>query len=156
MTSVRGYSRLCWERPSVVLSIVFSVASPDFFPLSKSKASEQPNKPLGPKSLAVATSIPKYSKDHLQQICKAILEIWAPVLTLAPAFAPAPIVSKVPWEKLKACSPDVYRKKFYKNWYNFCQQYEDYFTTVGFTGPTQILFAVFFLWDQISFHWQQY
>ena len=40
--------------------------------------------------------------------------------------------------------------------YNFCQQSEDYFAIAGATGPTQIPFAASFLWDRISFCWQQY
>ena len=40
--------------------------------------------------------------------------------------------------------------------YNFCQQYEDYFATARATGPTRIPFATSFLWDRISFCWQQY
>ena len=40
--------------------------------------------------------------------------------------------------------------------YNFCQQCEDYFATAGATEPTRIPFATSFLWDRISFRWQQY
>ena len=39
---------------------------------------------------------------------------------------------------------------------NFCQQCENYFATVGATGPTWISFATFFFRDRISFCWQQY
>ena len=36
-------------------------------------------------------------------------------------------------------------------YYNFCQQYKDYFATAETTGPNQIPFTTFFLWDQINF-----
>ena len=92
----------------------------------------------------------------MQRILKAVLEARAP--TPAPALAPVPVpvVSKVSREKLKARSPDVYRGKSHMDYYNFCQQCEDYFATAGATGPTQIPFAASFLRDRISFRWQQY
>ena len=42
------------------------------------------------------------------------------------------------------------------DYYNFCQQYENYFASAAATGANQIPFAAFFLWDRISFRWQQY
>ena len=133
-----------------------------------------------------ANSIPSYSEDDLQRILKAILEAWAPVSAstpvpalapipapasvpapapisasapvLAPAsvFAPALIVAKITQEKLKARLLNIYRKKSHMDCYNFCQQYENYFTTAGATRATRIPFAVFFLRDRISFRWQKY
>ena len=41
-------------------------------------------------------------------------------------------------------------------YYNFCQQCEDHFTTIGAKGPNRIPFATSFLRDHINFHWQQY
>ncbi len=41
-------------------------------------------------------------------------------------------------------------------YYNFYQQYENYFVTIVATGLNQILFAAFFLRDQINFRWQQH
>ena len=159
MISVRGRGRLRRERLSVALSVAPSVA-PSIAPLGsspppKSEVSEQPDGTLGPKSPA-ATSVPKYSKDDLQKILKAVLEARAPVPVPAPAlaFVLAPVVSKVPREKLKARSPDVYRGKSHMDCYNFCQQCEDYFATAGATGPTRIPFAASFLRDRISFRWQ--
>ena len=107
MILVRGRRRLCRECPSIAPS----VAPPGSFPPLKSEISKQPDGTLGPKSPA-ATSVPKYSKDDLQRIFKAILEAWAPTL--------APAVSEIPWEKLKACSPDVYHGKSHMDYYNFC------------------------------------
>ena len=130
------------------LSIAPSVVPPDSSPPPESKSFEQPDGPLGPKSPAEATSVPKYSEDDLQRILKAVLEARAPV--------PAPVVSEVPREKLKARSPDVYRGKSHMDCYNFCQQCEDYFATAGATGPTRIPFAASFFRDRISFRWQQY
>ena len=94
MISVQGCRRPRREHPSVALSIAPSVAPSfapsDFSPSSESKIFEQPDGPLEPKSPA-DTSIPKYSKDDLQRIFKAVLEAWAPAPTPAPAF----VVSEV-------------------------------------------------------------
>ncbi len=40
--------------------------------------------------------------------------------------------------------------------YNFYQQCKDHFVICGATGPNRILFADFFLRDQINFRWQQH
>ena len=96
---------------------------------------------------AAATNIPTYSQDDLQQIFKAVLEIWAP----APASIPAPSVSEVPRKKLKDCFPDVYRRKSHMDYFNFYQQYEDYFATTRAMEPTRILFTASFFQDRISF-----
>ena len=119
---------------------------------------------------AGTNSTPKYSEDDLQQILKTVLEAQVPTLALilaptpvlalvpvptpAPAPAPAPIVAEAPREKLKACSPDVYRGKSHIDYYNFCQLFEGYFAIAGATGPTWIPFAASFLWKQVSFRWQ--
>ncbi len=50
-------------------------------------------------------------------------------------------------DKLKAKTLDVYCNRSYMECYNFCQQYEDHFTTCGVTGLNRIPFAAFFLWD---------
>ena len=183
MTLVRGRRRFRWEHPSVVPSIapsiVPSVTLPNFSPPPKSGdiLFDQLAWPSGTKTLAnalaAATSVPKYSKDDLQQIFKAVLEAQAPAPTPvptptpvpapvsaptpvpipAPASAPALVVSGVSREKLKARSPDIYHGKSYMDCYNFCQQYENNFATTGAMGPTQISFASSFLQDRISFHW---
>ena len=144
MTSVRGR-----ERSFAVLS----VALIDSFPPSElgDKLSNQPVWSLGTKPLVVNTpiatiSVLKYSKDDLQRIIKAVLKAWAPTL------ASTPIIAKVPWKKLKVCSPDVYYEKSHIDCYNFCQQCEDNFALVGATGLTRILFAMSFLWNRISFY----
>ena len=133
---------------------------------------------MGPKlpvaNASVATSVLKYSENDLQRNFKAVLEARAlvpalalvpapaPVLTPAPVPAPipapalAPIVAEASREKLKARSLDVYHRKSHIDYYNFCQQYEDYFATARATGSTRIFFATSFLRDQISFCWQQY
>ena len=143
--------------PSVAPSIISSVVSPDSSPAHESEIFKQPEGPPEPKFPA-ANSVPKYSEDDLQQILKAVLEarVPVPVLAPAPALVLAPVVSEVPREKLKACSLDVYRGKSHMDYYNFCQQCENYFATVGAMGPTQIPFATSFLRDRISFRWQQY
>ena len=143
-----GMSYLLLHAPSIAPSVAPSIAPPDSFPPPESEISEQlPKSPTN-------TSIPKYSKDDLQWILKAVLE--AQTLVPAPAPVPVPIVSEVSREKLKARSPDVYCGKSHMDCYNFCQQCEDYFATARATGPTQILFAASFLRDRISFYWQQY
>ena len=162
MISVRGRGRSRRERPSVAPSVTPSVASsvapsiapsiapPDSSPPPKSEIFEQP-----PKSSA-NTSIPKYSEDNLQRILKAVLEARAPASAPAPTPVPVSVVSKLSQEKLKTCSPDVYRGNSHMDCYNFCQQCEDYFATARATGPTRISFAMSFLRDRISFQWQQY
>ena len=158
MTSVWGRGRPRRKHSSAAPS----VAPPDSSPTLKlgDKLSEQSAGPLGTKppvaNAFAATSIPKYSKDDLQQIFKTVLEAWAsaptpaPALVLASAPAPAPIVAEVPWEKLKAYSPDVYRRKSYIDCYNFCQQYKNYFAIARDLRPTQIPFVALFLWERIS------
>ena len=157
MTSVQGHKRSCWERPSVAPFVAPFIAFPDSFPSSKSddKLSNQLARLLETKPLvnafAAAINVPKYSEDDMQWIFKTVLEAWAPIPAPVPAPISAPVVSKVPREKLKACSPDIYREKFHIDCYNFCQQCEDYFAITGAIGPTRISFVVSFLQDQISF-----
>ena len=134
-----------WPQSEAAVVLAKSVSLSDSSLPPKSESSEQPNRPWGLKSLAAATSIPKYSKYDLQWILKVVLEAQAP--------APAPVISKVPRKKLKSRSPDVYYGKSHMDYYNFCQQCEDYFATAGATGPTQIPFATSFLWERISFRW---
>ena len=155
MTSVRDCRRPHQERPLVSTSVASYIAPLDSFPPPESgdKLFDQLAGLLGPKPLAdapaAATHIAKYSEEDLQRILKTVLKARA----LAPASAPAPIVTKVSWEKLKARFPNVYCGKSHIDCYNFCQQCENYFATARVTGPTQILFATSFLWDRISFCW---
>ena len=160
MTSVWGRKYPRRERPSVTLSAALSVTLHDFSPPSESgdELFDQPAGPLGTRSpladaLIAATNVPKYSKDDLQRILKAVLKARALSFALISAPALARIVAETPWEKLKACSPDVYCEKSYIDCYNFYQQCEDYFAIAGAMGPTQTLFATSFLWDRISFCW---
>ena len=80
MTSVQGCGRPRWERPSIAPSVAPSIAPLDSFPPPESgdELSDQPARPSRRKPLAnsspAATSIPKYSKDDLQRIFKAVLE----------------------------------------------------------------------------------
>ena len=92
-----------------------------------------------------AINIPKYFEDDLQKIFKAVLEAQAPTSTPDPTLTPALVVFEAPQEKLKTRFLDVYCGKFHIDCYNFCQQYENYFTIIGATGPIQILFATSFL-----------
>ena len=90
-----------------------------------------------------AINIPKYTKNDLQQI-KTILEAWA----LAPASAPIPALatSEEPQDKpLKVRFPDIYCNNSHIDYYNFCQQCEDYFAITGATELNQILFTTVFL-----------
>ena len=143
MTSVRGRRRLRRERLSVAPSIAPSIVPPDSFPPLESddKLDDQPTGFLEPKppvnNAPAATSILKYSEDDLQRIFKAVLEakalvpapapipapalVPAPISAPAPAPAPAPIVPIAPREKLKARFSDVYHRKSYMDYYNFCQ-----------------------------------
>ncbi len=52
--------------------------------------------------------------------------------------------------------PDLYYSKSQIEYYNFCQQYEDYFTITRAIRPNLVLFTTFYLWDLINFYWQQY
>ena len=151
MILVRGRGHRCQEYLSVAPSVALHNSSPP----SKSEFSEQPDGPSGAKPLVIVVptiDVPKYSKDDLQRIYKTILEAQAP----APIPALAFVVSEVPRDKLKARSLNIYCEKSHMDYYNFCQQCEDYFTTAGATGPTRIPFAVSFLRDWISFCWQKY
>ena len=60
--------------------------------------------------LAIASPIPKYTKEDLQWIFRTILE--ARVSTTS---------KKSKNKSLKICSSDVYCSKFYMECYNFCQ-----------------------------------
>ena len=111
MTSLRGRGRPHHKR----FSAAPSVTPPDSFSPSES-GEELSNQPAGPSETkppianapTTDINIPKYFKDGLQQILKAVLEARAlaptpvpvPVLALAlvltPAPAPAPIVTKAP------------------------------------------------------------
>ena len=70
MTSVQGRSCSRQKRPFVAPSI----APFDFSPPPKSEFLKQPVGPLGLKSSAIATDVPKYSEDDLQRILKVVLE----------------------------------------------------------------------------------
>ncbi len=54
-------------------------------------------------------------------------------------------------DKFKAKTLNVYRGRSHMECYNFCQQYEDHFTTCGATGPNKIPFAASFLRERINF-----
>ena len=137
MISVRGRGHPRWESPSII--------PPDSSPPPESKFFKQLARPLRPKFVTATTDIPKYSKDELQRIFKAVLE--AQVLVPAPAPAPAPALaaSKKPWDKLlKACSPNIYCVKSHIDYYNFCQQCKDYFAIARATRANRILFCLVF------------
>ena len=75
----------------------------------------------------------KYTEKDLQRIFKTVLE------------AQVPTIAEEPWDKLlKARSPDVYQEKSHIEYYNFCQQCEDYFATARARGANQIPFAASF------------
>ena len=59
-------------------------------------------------------------------------------------------------ETLKAKVPEVYYDKSHMDCYHFCQQYEDYFKTVGATGFNRTPFTAFFLRGNIIVHWAQF
>ena len=90
--------------------------------------------------LALANSMAKYSKKHLQQIFKTVLE------AENPALSPQPFIfSDGPCERLvKARFFDFYRVKTNIECYNFCQQCKDYFATTGAKGHNRIPFATNF------------
>ena len=170
MTSVRGRGCPYRKRLSVASSVAPFVAPLNSFPPPKlgDELSNQPAGLSGPKppitNAPAATSILKYSENDLQRILKAILEakalvpapasVSALVPTSVPAPTLAPIVAETPQEKLKARSPDVYHGKSHMDCYNFRQQCEDYFATVGAMRATRITFAASLLRDRISFRWQ--
>ena len=130
MILVQSRGRLCREHlfvapPSPVA--LFSSSPP-----SESEFSEQFDRPPGLKSPTAATNVPKYFKDDLERIFKAILKAsaFAPTPALAHAPAPAPASAFVPAladseksgeQPQKACLPNIYCEKSYMNCYNFCQ-----------------------------------
>ena len=95
-------------------------------------------------SPTVKSPIAKYTKEDLQKIFKTVFKAQA---------LPFYNVCK---KTLKAKSPDIYCGNSHMECYNFCQQYEDLFTTAGAKGPNRILFAELFLHNHINFCWQQY
>ena len=81
----------------------------------------------------------KYPKKDLQKIFKIVLKAQA-----------SPFNG--PYEKpLKTRLFDVYCSKSYIEYYNFCQQYEDYFVTAKAKSLSYILFVTSFLRDCINF-----
>ena len=155
MISVQGRGCCYRKYPSIAPS----VAPPDSFPSSElgDKLSDQPTrflriKPPIADAPTTTTTVPQYFENNLQQIFKAVLE----ARTLTSALILTSVISEVLRKKLKAHSLDVYCEKFHMDCYNFCQQCEDYFATAEAMGPTWICFTTSFLWDQISFRWQQY
>ena len=141
MTSVQERGCPCWEHPFVTSFVVLSDLSlPPKSEFSKYLNGPSKTKPLVAIVPVVATNVPKYFEEKLAEIIMTVLEAQA----LASTLAPAPIISEVLRDKLKAHSPDVYHEKFHMDCYNFCQQCEDYFATIGATEPTQIPFAVSF------------
>ena len=132
MTSVQGRSQSYRKRPSVPLSNFFLSFELD------NDLSDQPVEPPGanfPVTVVFATTptVPKYTKKELQRIFKIVLKAWD--------------------KPLKARFLDVYCRKSYMECYNFCQQCENYVSTTEAKGANQILFAVSFFWDRISFYW---
>lgn len=68
-----------------------------------------------------------------------------------PTFA---LMLEEPCERLlKTWFPDVYRSDNYMDYYNFCQECEDHFTTVGAKRSNRIFFTTFFLCDRINLCW---
>ena len=131
MTSVQSRGRPCKERISEAPSEPSLSARSDY----KDAVSPIVDPGIG----SVGPPVAKYTEENLQRILKAVLE--AQVL----AF-------DEPCKKLlKARSPDVYCGKSHMECYNFCQQYEDHFTTAGAKGPNRIPFAAFFLRDRMNF-----
>ena len=133
MTSVQVCKRLRRNRFSITL---FNSSTPpelEFFDQPTASA-------IAPAATLVVF---KSTKKDLQQTFKTVLE------------AQAPTSIKKPWNKLlKAHSPDIYRRKFHMECYNFCQQCEEYFTTAEVRKTSWIFFVISFFWDQITFHWQ--
>lgn len=140
MTLIWGYGYLHRKYPSVALPNSF--LSP--FKL-RNKLSNQPTRPLRAKFFTTvifvtASTIFKYIERDLQQIFKTILE------------AQVPTTSEKLWDKLlKARFPNVYCEKSYMEYYNFCQQFENYFAAARARKANQIFFAMSFSQNQNSF-----
>ena len=132
MTLIWGRGCLCQERLSIASFVTFSIAPPGSSLTHESENSNQLNRSLRPKSLPTATNIPKYSKDEMQLILKAVLETRVPTPTPTFAPSPAPNAFEKPRDKLlKACFLNVYCGKSHMNCYNFCKQCENYNTTAA-------------------------
>ena len=130
MTSIQGRGRPCRKCTSKG-------------PLGSSPLPESINDKTLVNPPAVKLPVAKYTEENLQKILRTVLK----------ARAPSDGTREKP---LKARSLDVYYGKSHMEFYNFCQQYEDYFATAGAKSPNHILFAAFFLRDRINFRWQQY
>ena len=130
MTSIQGRRRPHWEHISEGLS-----------------GSSPPLKSSYDEALANSFAEPpvaKYIKRDLQKIFGTVLK------------ARAPSSDGTCEKPLKTRLPDVYCSKSHIECYNFCQQCEDHFATVGAKSSNHILFAAFFLHDHINFRCQQY
>ena len=57
--------------------------------------------------------------------------------------------------RLKARTSEIYLGKSHMECYHFCQQYEDYFKTLGITRMNRTPFATSFLRGSISLRWAQ-
>ena len=88
---------------------------------------------------ATAFAVAPSSDNKLfKQFIKAYLEAQVPT-QIAPEIEP-----KSCKQSLKARFPDFYYGNLHMNFYRFCQQYKDYFKTVGAKRPNKILFTAFF------------
>ena len=112
-----------------------------------------PAPPLAPAPVDADATV-RYSEADLQRIFRTVLE----ARPLAPAPAPQPLVFPNGPRKrpLKARFSELYRGKTNMECYNFIQQCEDYFATVGAKRPNRVPFAATFLQKQALFCWQQH
>ena len=96
----------------------------------------------------------KYFKKDIQRIFKTILEIRTLVPT--PNFQSFVFLDSFSKRLLKAQFLDLYRNKFYMEYYNFCHQCKDYFATASTKDLSRVSFAATLLQGQVLFCWQQY
>ena len=103
-----------------------------------------PGPDLVPALVSAPTLAPVASKELFQKFMKAYLKTNQGVLGLKRK------------QNLKAKVSEVYYGKSRMDCYHFCQQYEDYFETVGATGFNRTPFAASFLRGNISVRWVQF
>lgn len=93
----------------------------------------------------LAPAISSINNKLFKQFMKAYLEaqIWFLAPALVPVFFP---VEEKPWKQpFKTYFPKLYFGNLYMEYYNFCQQYDNYFETSRTIGFNKVSLAMLFL-----------
>ena len=102
--------------------------------------------PIPPKSPTLPFVPPTY-EDFFTKSMKMFMET---------TQAQAQTLAEPQERLLKARTPEIYVGKSHKDYYHFCQQYKDYFETLGATEMNHTPFATTFFRGSISLRWTQH